>query len=121
MESVKTFKQLRKFATDQGGVVSLHMADLREINGAERLGTGVRDEISRELERNNLGYVGKDGQGKDLPRYSEDPVRIYVRGSAVGQFIEALADVGEGGDERLRELTGQAANKLDRIRTILDE
>lgn len=121
MNDIKTFGQLKKYVASQDGVVTVDMARLRAIKGAERLGNEVRKEIQRELERNGLGFLPAVGDEPELPRYSEELVRLYVRGSTVGRFIEALNDLGADSDKRLRALSGQAAAKLEKIKELLDD
>jgi hypothetical protein len=119
LTEISDFKELKKYVQKNDGVVTVGMHLLRQLQGAERLGNGVRAEIKNALDRCDLGFVGKGGNRKDLPAYSEDLVRLYARSSAVGRFIDAVDDLEEGGDERLREFAGDASAKLEQIREIV--
>lgn len=84
-----------------GNVFTVTMERLRDANGAGKLGVHVRAEISRTLAGMGLGHVPQE-----LPGYQHEHVRLYKRGTKVGELIEAVLTPGEQNDKKLVELFG---------------
>jgi hypothetical protein len=74
------------------------MEILRDAHGAERLGTNNRAEISRILAGIGLGHVPVV-----LPSYQNDQVRLFKRGTVVGELIETVLTPGDQNDKQLVE------------------
>lgn len=110
----KSYKQLRDELDQRGGVATVEMTALRQVQGADRLGAQVRGAIIEELRKVGVSHAG------EFPQYSEERVRLYVKDSPIGHAISALDEPGEQADERLRELTGGAQRKLEQIRSIVN-
>lgn len=97
------------------------LGELREALGYGRLGVGVLVQISKALYGVGLGYyptwVLDDNP---VPRQG-DAVRVFRKGTPVGDVIEAVLHPTIAGDQRLRSGTGgQAAEVLDRIRAMVN-
>ena len=74
-------------------VLTVTMEKLRNAYGASRLGVNVCDEISSTLARLGLGHVPVV-----LPTYQQELVRLYQKGTPVGDLIEAVLTPGEQND-----------------------
>jgi hypothetical protein len=79
-------------------VLTVTMEKLRNAYGASRLGVNVCDEISSTLARLGLGHVPVV-----LPTYQQELVRLYQKGTPVGDLIETVLTPGGQNDARLRE------------------
>ncbi|HEY3139479.1 MAG TPA: hypothetical protein VGJ86_00015 [Acidimicrobiales bacterium] len=116
-----TFQELRETVERRGGVHRISMGDLRDINGAGKLGIHVVTQIKRSLARAGLSILLRTGTA-DVPRYQDEYVVIYVTQSKVGEIIEAVQQADLGAVKLLRDLAGDdSAEKLQAIRDILDE
>ena len=81
-----------------GGVVTVTMEELRDASGAGKLGVHVRGEISRTLASMGFGHVPTE-----LPSYQQELVRIYKRGTPIGDLIETVLTPGGQNDQKLSE------------------
>ncbi len=116
-----TFEELRESVERRGGVHRISMGDLRDINGAGKLGIHVVTQIRRSVSRAGLSILLPAGS-TDVPRYQEEDVVIYVTQSKVGEIIEAVHAADASAVKVLRDLAGDdSAEKLQAIRDILDE
>ena len=98
-----------------GGVMTVLMSDLRDVNGSGRLGPYVVEAISKQLASRGIGHFPGD-----LPQNQWEKVRIFGLGSQVADLYSLLNDLSEDGDEKLREYgAGNAKEKLDQIRQIV--
>jgi len=79
-------------------VNTVSMETLREAMGAGKLGVHVRTEISKTLAGMGLGHVPQE-----LPSYQHESVRLYKRGTSVGDLIELVLTPGQQHDIKLRE------------------
>lgn len=100
-----TWDEIKKQVEEAGGVVTLTMAALRDAEGAGKLGVHVRSNISRRLAAMGLGHVPTE-----LPANQHERVRVYKRGTPVGDLIEAALNPGERNDESLLRTSGQAVS-----------
>jgi hypothetical protein len=116
-----TFEELRELVDRRGGIHRISMGDLRDINGAGKLGIHVVTQIKRSLSRAGLSILLPAGQA-DMPRYQEEYVVIYLTQSKVGEVIEAVHEADFSAVKLLRDLASDnSAEKLQAIRDILDE
>lgn len=112
---VKDWGELRDHVDDRENVLTCKMRDLRELQGAETLGTRVVEKISDQLNRAGLGHVPLN-----LPTHGGEKVRLYTLGSEVGDLIVKALHPGESQDEGLRErVESGPADKLEQIREIV--
>lgn len=81
-----------------GNVLTVTMVQLRDAYGAGKLGIHVRDKISSTLAGLGLGHVPVV-----LPTYQHELVRLYKKGTPVGDLIETVLTPGGQNDARLRE------------------
>lgn len=107
-------ENLKERLEENEGVMTIAMWEVRDACGFERLREHVVASISETLEVAGIGHVPKK-----LPMDQSASVRIYLRNSITGRFIEAALKPGDRNDDKLRELAaGGAQAKLDSIREI---
>lgn len=103
-----------------GGVVSVTMETLRNAHGAGKIGVHVKDAISNQLAGMGLGHVPVA-----LPSYQHEMVRVYKRGTPVGEFIEIVLTPGEQNDKMLNERFAEEGpdygDMVNKIREIVAE
>jgi hypothetical protein len=109
-----TWKELERDVVANGGLLTVTGEDLRRIYGAERLGSTIRKEIRKELAGRELAI---DGGGGDF--YQENLLRLYKRGTAAAEIIDAVNTIGEHHDETIRTWLEGDSGKLARIQEIL--
>ncbi len=90
--------------------------DLRDADGAQRLGANVRERIASQLEGQGIGFF----PGDELPDWQEDPVYLYRIDSPLGTLIRAVKKPTERG---LKALTAAAQPSTNATRAYdqLDE
>lgn len=111
---MNNWDEIKNLVEENGGVVSFTMNELRDAAGKEKLGVNVRAEISKTLAGFGLGHIPKE-----LPSYQHESVRLYKRGTYVGDFIETVLSPGEQNDRRIREqLNATDARNIEIIEAI---
>jgi len=93
-----TWDEIKNNVESNGNVLTVTMEQLREAHGAGKLGVHVKSEISKALAGIGLGHVPQD-----LPAYQHEQVRLYKRGTDVGDWIEIVLSPGEQRDKKLIE------------------
>lgn len=78
-------------------VMTVPMAQLRDMHQAGRLGVHVREAISDRLHQNGIGHYPEQ-----LPSSGNALVRLYRQGSSVERVINAVNDIDD--NEALRQL-----------------
>ena len=115
-----TWDKIKETGEKSGNVCTMTMETLRNAHGAGKLGVNVRGEISQTLAGMGLGHVPQE-----LPSYQHEQVRLYKRGTAVGQLIESVLTPGEQNDKMLVSKFGQAgpdyAAIVQRVRELVGE
>jgi hypothetical protein len=106
-----TYEELRRRVEDDGGVHATRAQVLRDIEGAGRLGSNVRADISRKLESRGMAHLPEE-----LPQYQEEEVVIYLRDSAVAPVVQAVLNPSQSTAVILRQLADNGAQ--DTIRKI---
>ena len=105
-----------------GGLAKVTLGELRDEVGADRLGKWVLRQIVQGLEGNGLGYYPSeilDPEWNDRPRQHEE-VRVFKKGTAIAEVVEAVEEPSERGDSRLIELAASDASEtLDKIRSLV--
>lgn len=97
------------------GVLTVQAWQVRDAYGAERLGSQVRTNISRELRGRGLGHYPKQ-----LPDRQREEVRLYQVASPAGAIIEAAMTPGTAADVKLRDAAGTGAEAiLDKVRELV--
>lgn len=93
-----TLAEINDQLEKNGNLLSITMEQLRDAHGAGRLGAHVREEISQRLAGMGIGHVPQE-----LPSYQHELVRLYKRGTPIGQIIEIVLSPGEQHDRILLE------------------
>ena len=96
-----TIEEIKEQVEKNGNLLTVTMEQLRETHGAGRLGVHVRDDISQSLAGMGLGHVPQE-----LPSYQHELVRLYKRGTPIGQLIEVVLSPSEQHDRTLVERFG---------------
>jgi hypothetical protein len=109
------YEELRQTVAAEGGLHTVDMGTLRDIQGAGRLGIHVRDSITRSLESHGMGHIPGD-----LPSNQYDEVRLYLLGGPIADIVKAVLSPSAKGDEALRAVGGsEAQEQLRMIREIV--
>jgi hypothetical protein len=113
-----SWDDLRKAVEDNGGVLRIYMADLRELQNAGRLGINVRNDISRRLAGIGLGHLPAE-----LPPYQENQIVLFQLGTPAADVVEAVrGDNFARAEQALRRLNTKGdAEKLAAIAAILSD
>lgn len=100
---------------EAGGVKTFSVQEIRDAFGAGRLGKNVRDEISRTLSAFGLGHIPAE-----FPDRQHEQVRLYKKGTMVGDFISGVIEPSESGDEKIKSLvSNKDSETLHQIRQML--
>ncbi len=117
-ERFASFDDLRHLVDGEGGLLRVSMYELRRAHGAGKLGVRVREEIVQQLAGVGLGFF----PGPDLPTYQEHDVRVYRRGTPVGDLVDAVLWPSVTGDQLLLESrSDEAATILKQVRALVCE
>jgi hypothetical protein len=112
--------QVKEQVEKNENVRTFTMEVLRDAHGAGKLGVNVRAEISQTLAGIGLGHVPQD-----LPSYQHEQVRLFKRGTPVGQLIESVLSPGEQNDKSLAGRFGAQgpdyAAIVEKIRELVGE
>lgn len=112
--------EIKEQTEKNGNVRTFSMDTLKEAHGAGRLGVNVRAEIDQALAGIGLGHVPTE-----LPSSQNEQVRIYKRGTPVGQLIEMVLAPGELNDKALVDRVGMQgpdyAAIIQKIRELVGE
>ena len=115
MGKFKNYDELSVALSNSDNVLTVDMAELRDVNGSGRLGPYVVDAISNELAAKGIGHYPEV-----LPQLGWEKARLYRLGSPVADLYRLLTEVSDDHDERLREFgADDAKRKLDQIRQIV--
>lgn len=116
MNEFETYDQLNEIVDQNDGVVTVQMYHLRQAHDADRLGSLVRENISKRLQSKGLAHYPDE-----LPSSQHDMARIYRLGTPVGDLIQAVLTPGEGHDETIRKAVSAEAQKaLARIKEAIE-
>lgn len=95
------WEQIKEQVEKNGNIRTFTMEVLRNAHGVAKLGVNVRAEISQILAGIGLGHVPQE-----LPSYQHEQVRLYKRGTPVGQLVESVLTPGEQNDKSLADRFG---------------
>lgn len=109
MSKSKEFQDLKQEVEANQNVLTVTMAQLRDIYGVRRLGVHVCDEISNKLKGVGLGHYPEE-----LIPDAWENVRVYKLGTPVGDVMTAAQSTGPEGDKILRDLAEGDARELVR-------
>ena len=114
------WNEIKEQVEKNGNVRTFTMEVLRDAHGSAKLGVHVRAEISQALAGLGLGHVPAE-----LPSYQHEQVRLYKRGTPVGQLIDSVLTPGEQNDTTLAERVGTTgpdyAAIIQKIRELVAE
>lgn len=91
-----SWDEIKQKVEKNGNVVTMTMEELRDAHGAAKLGVNVRDQIMSTLAGMGLGHVPVE-----LPSYQNEQVRVYKKGTPVGDLIDTVLTTGEQNDSKL--------------------
>ena len=110
--------QVKSEVEDHGGVLTVSMEALRDAAGAKKLGIHVRTKITKRLAGSGLGHVPTV-----LPANQSDQVRLYKKGTHVGDLIDTVLQPGQQNDRKLAEYSeGEGADYkaiVDAVRELV--
>lgn len=117
---MENWDSIKAAIENNGSVLTVSMETLRNAHGAAKLGVHVRTEISSHLAGMGIGHVPRT-----LPTYQHEPVRLYKRGTPVGDLIETVLTPGEQSDKQLVDQLGESdvkyAEIIEQIRNLVSE
>jgi hypothetical protein len=90
-----TWDEIKAAVEKNGNVLTVTMETLRDAHGAEKLGVHVRAQIIAALAGMGLGHIPKE----ELPSNQHEMVRLYKRGTPVGDHIEKVLTPGQQHDQ----------------------
>src|SRR5712692_9772021 len=91
-----SWDEIKQKVEKNGNVMTLTMEELRDAHGASKLGVNVREEIRSTLAGLGLGHVPEE-----LPNYQNEQVRVYKKGTPVGELIDTVLTTGEQNDSKI--------------------
>ena len=91
-----TWAEIKEDVEKNGNIKTLTMEQLRDAHGTAKLGVHVREEISSTLAGIGLGHIPEE-----LPNYQHEQVRLYKKGTPVGDLIETVLKPGQQNDSKL--------------------
>lgn len=107
---------MRRTVEANDGLIRTYMEHLRNLENAGKLGSNIRETISKRLRQYGIGHLPAD----ELPRYQEEEVRLYLLDSTIGRVINAVLDPSLAGDRLLRQLDNTKAREtLHQIRSLI--
>ena len=92
------WNSIKQDVEKNGNVLTVTMEMLREAMGVGKLGIHVRADISKNLAGMGLGHVPQE-----LPSYHHEQVRLYKRGTPIGELIETILTPGQQNDAKLAQ------------------
>lgn len=95
-----TWDEVKKKVEDAGGVLTITMDVLRDAEGAGKLGIHIRASIDKNLAGIGLGHVPTE-----LPSNQHEQVRLYKKGTSVGDLIDTVLHPSDQNDKKLLEQT----------------
>ncbi len=116
-DEIKTYGDLEEYVSDNDNVATIEMLKLREIHKVQKLGSTVRENISKKLKQKGLDHCPGT-----LPSYYDEDVRIYKAGTPLSELIDAVNYVGEEYDKKLIRLANNDAQDiLGKIKELLED
>ena len=97
-----TWDEIKAAVEKNGNVLTVTMETLRDANGAGKLGSHIREAISKALAGMGLGHIPAE-----LPAYQHEPVRLYKHGTPVGELIDKVLTPGQQNDSYISEHMGE--------------
>jgi hypothetical protein len=95
------WNSIKQDVENKGNMFTVTMETLRNVAGAGKLGIYVRQDISKTLAGMGLGHIPDP-----LPSYQHEQVRLYNRGTPIGDLIETVLAPGQQNDTKLSQQFG---------------
>lgn len=115
---MSNWDEIKKEVESNGNVLTVSMITLREAAGKDKLGVNVVKEISKTLAGMGLGHVPQE-----LPLSQSESVRLYKRGTSIGDLIEMVLFPSESNDRMLKEQLDKElvnyASIIEKIRELV--
>jgi hypothetical protein len=115
-----SWAEIKEDVEKNGNLKTVTMEQLRDAQGAAKLGVNVRADISRSLAGMGLGHVPQE-----LPAYQHEQVRVYKNGTPIGDLIAMVLTPGQQNDTKLGEQFGAQhidhAAIISKIRELVAE
>lgn len=113
---MSSWDDLKKEVEENKSVLSITMLRLKDISGSGRLGIHVISDMQKELAGCGIGHVPQK-----LPNSQDQVVRLYKKGTDVGDFIELVLTPGAAQDKKIVEtLSSKQSNYLEIVQQIRD-
>ena len=117
---MSNWNEIKEKVEANDNVLTVTMVELREAAGKDKLGIHVKAEISKTLAGMGLGHIPRE-----LPSYQHESVRLYKRGTPIGELIEMVMTSGEQNDRKLKEQFDENAvdyaSVIEQIRELVSE
>jgi len=111
-----TVDEIKAAVTQNDGVLTVTMEQLREAHKYGRLGPHVKKSIGDSLAKNGLGYF------PDLGDYQHQTTRIYQLGTPVADLVSAVLNPTPTNDAKLRKAAGGDDDEiLAKVRALVCE
>ncbi|CAM2070039.1 hypothetical protein SCOR_31985 [Sulfidibacter corallicola] len=114
------WEKIKNDVEKNGNIQTFSMEQLRNAHGVAKLGVRIRKEISDALAGIGLGHVPMD-----LPSFQHEQVRLYKRGTKIGDLISMVLTPGEQNDMKLIEQFSEEIveyqNIIQKIRELVVE
>ncbi len=111
-----TFQEYADLVEKSGGVMTVAAGGLRDAAGHDRLRPGVKKKVRLGLKGAGLGHIPTE-----IPSNQDSLVRLYKRGTPVGEFIDMLLTPSQGNDETLQaRFTDDGPDYADIVAQIRD-
>jgi hypothetical protein len=98
------WNSIKEDVEKNGNVLTVTMEILRDAIGAGKLGIYVRQDISKTLAGMGLGHIPSA-----IPSNQHEQVRLYKRGTPIGDLIETVLAPGQQNDSKLSQQFGTGA------------
>ena len=119
-EEMINWDSIKEAVEKNGDVQTVMMEMLRDAHGSAKLGVNVRAQITSQLAGIGLGHVPES-----LPIRQDEHVRLYKKGTFVGDLIDEVLRPSEPNDKKLVErLDGsdvKYAETIEQIRDLVSE
>lgn len=107
--------ELADLVEDSGNLITCVMSQLRDAAGWDRLTARIADDIENKLAQKALGAFPSP-----LPQSRRAEVRVYRKGTKLGNLVEAVLEPADHRDELLRVTAGRDSDEIvEQIRRLV--
>jgi len=112
--------EIKNKVEENDNVLTVVMSELKEAIEKEKLGVNVRAKISKTLAGMGLGHIPRE-----IPSSQDEYVRLYKRGTPIGELIDIVMTPGTNNDQKLKEQLNidniDHADIIEKIRELVSE